>query len=133
MEANSDMKSRDITGDSKNSTPDFGYYGWMYGYGKKSNMIPEKWKLKYDKEADKYWNKFYQNNHNKFFKDRHWLLREFPQLATQANNPSQKFKYVLEVGCGVGNTVFPLLEENPTLFIHAFDFSSQSVSIMKVS
>jgi tRNAThr (cytosine32-N3)-methyltransferase len=42
---------------------------------------------------------------------------------------------VVEIGCGPGNTVFPLLSlnKNPDLFVHALDFSSEAISIAKVS
>ncbi|GFH29300.1 methyltransf_12 domain-containing protein, partial [Haematococcus lacustris] len=40
--------------------------------------------------------------------DRHYFDREFPELCS---GPAT----VVEVGCGAGNTVFPLLELNPGL------------------
>jgi methyltransferase-like protein 6 len=42
-------------------------------------------------------------------------------------------KTLLEVGCGVGNTIFPLLEEIPSMFIHACDFSKRAVTFVQVS
>jgi SAM-dependent methyltransferase len=40
----------------------------------------------------------------------------------------------LEVGCGVGNTTFPLLEatdlSNPNLFVYSCDFSPKAVSLV---
>ena len=38
---------------------------------------------------------------------------------------------LLEAGCGVGNTIFPLLRTHPALFAYAFDFSETAVSIVK--
>lgn len=40
-------------------------------------------------------------------------------------------KYALEVGCGVGNTVFPLLEANPKLFFYAVDFAAKAIELLK--
>jgi len=42
-------------------------------------------------------------------------------------------KVILEVGCGVGNFIFPLLEEDKSLFFHACDFSNRAVQFVKVS
>ena len=42
-------------------------------------------------------------------------------------------KTLLEVGCGVGNTIFPLSEEVTSIFIHACDFSKRAVAFVQVS
>ncbi|XP_049493569.1 tRNA N(3)-methylcytidine methyltransferase METTL2A [Panthera uncia] len=155
----------------------------------------------YEINAHKYWNDFYKIHENGFFKDRHWLFTEFPELApgqsqdhledlpsdkrseapecrtsedgpglkieqhkcssnslereTQTapvgENVTQKFSHleicadefpgssatyrILEVGCGVGNTVFPILQTNndPGLFVYCCDFSSTAIELVQTN
>jgi tRNAThr (cytosine32-N3)-methyltransferase len=69
----------------------------------------------------------------RFFKDRQWLRLEFPELIACSEADAGP-KKVLEVGCGAGNTVFPLLmrNENPHLEVYATDYSAQAVDVVKV-
>ncbi|XP_057572336.1 tRNA N(3)-methylcytidine methyltransferase METTL2A isoform X4 [Hippopotamus amphibius kiboko] len=156
----------------------------------------------YEINANKYWNDFYKIHENGFFKDRHWLFTEFPELAPRQNqnhmkdllsenkrseapecrssedgsgliieeqhsssvnlghktqpspveeNATQKLHHleicaeefpgssatyrILEVGCGVGNTVFPILQTNndPRLFVYCCDFSSTAVELVQTN
>ncbi|XP_012637379.1 tRNA N(3)-cytidine methyltransferase METTL8, mitochondrial [Microcebus murinus] len=162
--------------------------------------------VKYENEASKYWDTFYKIHKNKFFKDRNWLLREFPEILpvdqenkekvgesswnhveTEAANcssrthcpvmPEEKNKYkkisgpsdgqskaesdfsnldseehrkgplktelfpgsnatfrILEVGCGAGNSVFPILDtlrNIPESFLYCCDFASGAVELVK--
>ncbi|XP_063726568.1 tRNA N(3)-methylcytidine methyltransferase METTL6-like [Symsagittifera roscoffensis] len=83
------------------------------------------------KEAAKNWDKFYKNNTTKFFKDRHWLLREFQPLQILLAS-SEHTIYFLEVGCGVGNAFFPLMEAaGSSVFGLACDFSSRAVDFVR--
>ena len=47
---------------------------------------------KYEAQAHKYWDKFYINHSTKFFKDRHWIEREFPELVGHVDNSIRKCK-----------------------------------------
>ncbi|KAI7868143.1 S-adenosyl-L-methionine-dependent methyltransferase [Spinellus fusiger] len=90
--------------------------------------VPPFWVSKYKKEAAKNWDIFYKRNTTKFFKDRHWTDREFEELAHQ---PGQEKKVCLEVGCGVGNFVFPAIADNPDLYVYACDFSKRAVEMVQ--
>ncbi|XP_027169709.1 uncharacterized methyltransferase C3H7.11-like isoform X1 [Coffea eugenioides] len=88
----------------------------------------------YSRNAIHYWDKFYHRHKNKFFKDRHYLQKDWGQYfcdndINDTNSP--KRKVVLEVGCGAGNTIFPLIAAYPNIFVHACDFSPQAVSLVK--
>lgn len=162
-------------------------------------VCPEK-QADYEVNAHKYWDDFYKVHENGFFKDRHWLFTEFPELApshdhlvnlhleNQKNEVSkprssedgpglaaeqhkrpctshgcetrvppveepvtQKLSHleicaddfpgssatyrILEVGCGVGNTVFPILQtnNNPDLFVYCCDFSATAIELVKTN
>ncbi|RWS12647.1 methyltransferase-like protein 7 [Dinothrombium tinctorium] len=72
-------------------------------------FVDECEKNRFEREANTFWDKFYEKHQNNFFKDRHWLSTEFPELF--AFDSEQKVQ-ILELGSGVGNTVFPLLQMN---------------------
>ncbi|XP_014488922.1 PREDICTED: methyltransferase-like protein 2 [Dinoponera quadriceps] len=123
-------------------------------------VSPEKLS-EYETDADKYWDKFYDVHNDGFFKNRHWLLTEFPELApdTVRQNTERPMRAALtdkdkshgdkhikildlpckdgcrifEIGCGVGNTVFPILAYNadPKLFVYCCDFSTKAIDILQ--
>lgn len=99
-----------------------------------SRLISEFQANKLELEAKKNWDLFYKRNTTKFFKDRHWTTREFLELLDDApNDDLQPKRRLLEIGCGVGNLVFPLVEEkhHEKFFIYAMDFSPRAIDIVK--
>jgi hypothetical protein len=116
------------------------------------------------------WNQYYRNNAVNGYKDRHYILREFTELAAALGvdvpptvmegdatgagaaaggdaakaEPSKRRRSpppreataaatvtLMEVGCGVGNAVLPLLAEHPQLLVSAFDISSVAVGLLR--
>ncbi|NXA07961.1 METL2 protein, partial [Sapayoa aenigma] len=160
-----------------------------------SQLLPQDKQEEYEVNAKRYWDDFYKIHENGFFKDRHWLFTEFPELAPNRNSnqngnsllefsskeessnerlgrcenghcslesrtgselkllentpevctgdlaaqrdgdfPGSAASYrVLEVGCGAGNTVFPILQTNndPGLFVYCCDFSTTAVDLVQ--
>ncbi|XP_069354151.1 tRNA N(3)-methylcytidine methyltransferase METTL6 isoform X3 [Maniola hyperantus] len=96
-----------------------------------SRMIPEGKASKLEREARRHWDLFYKRNETKFFRDRHWTTREFQELI---NFDSDEQIVFLELGCGVGNMIFPLVEEGFTNFyFYACDFSPRAVEFVKAN
>ncbi len=117
-------------------TPDESYYAYaeeQYAH-QRASPVSDFDKHRFNSDPAKWWNKFYSNNTSNFFKNRKWLHQEFPilsKLTTTDAGPST----ILEVGAGAGNTAFPILaaNENPKLIIHACDFSSKAVDLIKAN
>lgn len=97
----------------------------------------------FENDANIHWDKFYNIHKNRFFKDRNWLFTEFPELrlssftsSTQVNDaeplPDKSVKF-FEVGCGVGNTIYPILLNDlaSDLFIYGCDLSSNAIELVK--
>lgn len=94
-------------------------------------MVSEFQARKLETEARKHWDLFYKRNETRFFKDRHWTTREFEELLA-SDSQSEEVKTMLEVGCGVGNLVFPLIEDgHRDYFIYACDLSPRAVELVK--
>jgi methyltransferase-like protein 6 len=121
-------------------------------------LVESEWREKYEVEAMKYWDHFYKQRSDNFYKDRHYLREEFAELmppevvadpkkwiapakgasedstdavAAEAAEASGPKLNLLEVGCAVGNAVFPLLRANPNLFIYAADLSPIAIQLLK--
>ena len=161
-----------------------------------SGRVSAYWVERYEREAARNWDNFYIRHADHFFKDRHYLDQEWPELrqaedggedgddgagdvgevdallrhavsggssppdasdpaaaaaaaspaasaaaASPAASPAAaatasphasppREQWLLEAGCGVGNTLFPLLHSNPRLRAFGFDFSPAAVAIV---
>ena len=114
-------------------------------------------------EGARSWERFYRSHVGKAidpnakpiraFKDRHYLRREFAELMPpairadpKAHTPpldptalpppdvdSPNHKVVLELGCGVGNSAFPMMRANPDMYVHACDCSETAVANLMAS
>lgn len=89
-------------------------------------------KKRFNDHPEKFWDKFYSNNKANFFKDRKWLVQEFPVLG-EVTKPEYGPARILEVGAGAGNTAFPVLanNQNPDLKIHACDYSKKAIEVIR--
>ncbi|KAL5961312.1 tRNA N 3 methylcytidine methyltransferase METTL6 [Taenia solium] len=87
---------------------------------------------KLQEDAGRNWDRFYNRHGARFFKDRHWTKREFRELAEISDDENVQVK-ILEIGCGVGNFMFPLIEDlnagrkKPVIF-YACDISPKAVA-----
>lgn len=108
---------------------------------------------KFEEAAGENWDAFYSRNQTNFFKDRHYLHKAFPDevgplYSLESEKTSQisaeqvgdeKF-VIMEIGCGVGNAILPLLERKRTVSIRGkqkqvvawgLDFASVAIDLLK--
>lgn len=73
------------------------------------------------------WKQFHLlHSSGKFFKERRYLLKEFPELLSCTPNSK-----LLEVGCGNGSTALPILRANKDMIVYACDCSDETLERAK--
>ncbi|KAF5367609.1 hypothetical protein D9757_010639 [Collybiopsis confluens] len=94
--------------------------------------VPDSERSKLNSKPANFWNNFYKNNEANFFKDRKWLFNEFPDLIS-ASKPGAGSLKIAEIGCGAGNSIFPVLaaNQNPELELYAYDYSGHAVKLVQ--
>ncbi|KAK1233494.1 hypothetical protein PQX77_003349 [Marasmius sp. AFHP31] len=94
--------------------------------------VPKEDRAKYNEKPARHWDNFYKSNTSNFFKDRKWLHNEFPQLVEKTRAGAGPVK-IAEIGCGAGNSVFPLLSanQNEELELYAYDYSNHAVKLVQ--
>ncbi|AES61180.2 putative tRNA(Thr) (cytosine(32)-N(3))-methyltransferase [Medicago truncatula] len=77
------------------------------------------------------WKQFHtRHSSGKFFKERRYLLKEFPQLLS-SSHPNSIPQKLLEVGCGNGSTILPILRANKDIVVYACDCSDETLAKAK--
>ncbi|KAK7940095.1 hypothetical protein WMY93_003421 [Mugilogobius chulae] len=112
-----------------------------------SQPLPAEKQEEFDTKANEFWNEFYTIHENRFFKDRHWLFTEFPELApqccpkpeslteqtdtedTRQDSPAQGPCREVELL----NSVMRTFQDDPGLFVYCCDFSSTAVELVKTN
>lgn len=79
---------------------------------------------KYEQSQES-WEKFYKKHNDNFFKDRKWIESEFDEI--------KRCKKILEIGCGVGNSLAWLSkdDENNAKEVFGCDFSTNAIKIAR--
>lgn len=92
---------------------------------------------KLEKNAKRNWDIFYKNNKTNFFKDRHYIDKEFDidglmNLKQTKKDSDAKERFVMfEIGCAVGNTIFPIAKKySDRLKVYGFDFSPRAINMV---
>ncbi|KAL8021189.1 putative electron transfer flavoprotein-ubiquinone oxidoreductase [Plasmopara halstedii] len=80
-------------------------------------------------EAKNKWDDFHQRNKGKAYKPRNYLIKEFPEL----DSPDREVIEVLELGCGYGSTIFPILAKCPNVHAQVCDFSANAIDILQLN
>ncbi|CAA7390758.1 unnamed protein product [Spirodela intermedia] len=79
--------------------------------------------------ASEAWRSFHKRHSTgRFFKERRYLLKEFPELAAQGLSCC-----ALEVGCGNGSTALPILRAGEGIVIYACDCSPDALEVAKAT
>ncbi|XP_065853983.1 uncharacterized protein [Euphorbia lathyris] len=77
--------------------------------------------------AAKAWQSFHiRHSSGKFFKERRYILKEFPELVSCPD-----FSKVLEVGCGSGSSLIPILRGNKSIAVYACDCCTETLDTAK--
>ena len=103
----------------------------------RETALSEQEQLQYHERPEAFWDAFYAKNQENFFKDRKWLQMEFPEIfdskvkTEDLNGCPCPLIRIAEVGCGAGNTLFPIVQTNPEAFVYGFDYSKTAIDVVK--
>ncbi|KAH0607665.1 uncharacterized protein H6S33_002699 [Morchella sextelata] len=118
--------------DHVETDPAYKAYSAAQYASQRSKPVSASDKKRFMSDPAKWWDLFYKNNKENFFKDRKWLQQEFPILA-EATREGAGEVVMVELGCGAGNTLFPVLKQNANegFRIVGCDFSAKAVEVVR--
>lgn len=118
--------------DHVETDPAYKAYSAAQYASQRSKPVSASDKKRFMSDPAKWWDLFYKNNKENFFKDRKWLQQEFPILA-EATREGAGDVVMVELGCGAGNTLFPVLKQNVNegFRIVGCDFSAKAVEVVR--
>jgi len=80
----------------------------------------------HNSSSESAWNRFYEQHQTNFFKDRHWPAAAFPEEFSTDTG------VLCEVGCGVGNTLLPLLNDHHSNWtVLGLDLSPTAIAVLQ--
>ncbi|KAM9000997.1 tRNA N(3)-methylcytidine methyltransferase METTL2A isoform X4 [Sarcophilus harrisii] len=99
-----------------------------------AQRVPPEKQVEFEVNAHEYWNNFYKIHENGFFKDRHWLFTEFPELIPHQNQSDLKtlllkdndYEIIENTGCGDGpGLIVSNIQEQHRASSHSLDHEKQ--------
>lgn len=119
-----------------------------YGYGN-NGYVDVRAATSLQQTQQQQWQHFYQRNGTRFFHDRHWMMKEWPILACPGNLGDaidvvvdwccsswlvlDQVGLCIELGCGVGNSLYPLMESSSISHYYSCDFSEAAITALRQS
>ncbi|CAI5742700.1 unnamed protein product [Hyaloperonospora brassicae] len=79
------------------------------------------------KEARDKWDVFHQRHNGRVYRPRNYLVTAFPELCAPERNAVD----VLELGCGYGSAIFPILATYPNVRAQVCDFSAHAIRMLE--
>lgn len=92
---------------------------------RQGERVPAWWRGEYERRAGGAWDAFYKRHGDRAYSDRHWLDAAWGAAFARESGT------VVEIGCGAGNALFPLLAARPGWRGVAVDFAPAALALLR--